>query len=86
MSWSNLANMYRNERLERARGGSVPRKYTRIDDVEFSLPELQRSEHNVHGLGMTTLHRRWAKGLRGRDLLGPQQAAERIRLKEADHD
>jgi hypothetical protein len=86
MTWHNLAKMYQNERMERARGGSVPRKYTRIDGVEYSLPELQRSEHNVHGLGMTTLHRRWAKGLRGRDLLYPQQAAERIRLKEAAHD
>ena len=70
MSWANLARRFSQERVTHARGGSLPRKYTIIDGVEYSLPDLQRSELNVNGVGMTTLYRRWGKGLRGLALLG----------------
>ena len=69
MTCANLKAHVTGERMQRARGGSLPRKVTTVDGTEWSLPDLQRSPLNVHGVGMTTLYRRWAKGLRGRDLL-----------------
>jgi hypothetical protein len=58
------------EVARKGRGGSAPKKFTVIDGVQYSIPELQRSALNTDGVSAKVLYNRWKRGLRGRDLLG----------------